>query len=123
MENYNTIWHIELYDEYGEHVGDEYFARKEAAKQYIETNKKMWQQENLTWNIGGETLWLQVSDTMEKMIYVKNIDVNEVNDYLEKGWKVKLITSVAQNIALGGKGFGPDRGLYGAYVVLEKEDK
>ena len=60
---------------------------------------------------------------MEKMIYIKNIDVSEVNDYLEKGWKVKLITSVAQNIALGGKGFGPDRGLYGGYVVLEKEDK
>lgn len=39
---------------------------------------------------------------MEKMIYVKNIDVSEVNDYLEKGWKVKLITSVAQNIAIGG---------------------
>lgn len=60
---------------------------------------------------------------MEKMIYVKNIDVSEVNDYLEKGWKVKLITSVAQNIAIGGQGFDQDRGLYGAYVVLEKEDK
>lgn len=62
-------------------------------------------------------------DTMEKMIYVKNIEVNEVNGYLKKGWKVKLITSVAQSIALGGKDYGPGKGSYGAYVVLEKEDE
>lgn len=58
MEDYNIIWHIELYDEQGKHIGDEYFAREEAAKQYIEINKEMWQQEDLSWSIGGETLWL-----------------------------------------------------------------
>lgn len=60
---------------------------------------------------------------MEKMIYVRNIDVSPINEYLEKGWRVKLVSSVAQTVALGGKGFGPDRGLYGAYVVIEKEDE
>lgn len=58
MEDYNIIWHIELYDKQGKHIGDEYFAREEAAKQYIEINKEMWQQEDLSWSIGGETLWL-----------------------------------------------------------------
>jgi len=29
-------------------------------------------------------------DTMEKMIYVKNIDVNEVNSYLKKAGKLSL---------------------------------
>ena len=60
---------------------------------------------------------------MEKMIYVKNIEVDEVNNYLERDWKIKFIAPVAQSIALGGKDYGPARGSYGAYVVLEKEDK
>lgn len=60
---------------------------------------------------------------MEKMIFVRNIYMDEVNSYLEKGWKVKSISAVAQTIAIGGHGYGPEKGLYGAYVVLEKEDK
>ena len=60
---------------------------------------------------------------MEKMIFVKTFDMSEVNRYLEKDWKVKFIYPVAQNITIGGQGYGSDRGMYGAYVVLEKEDK
>lgn len=58
MKENKTIWHIELYDEYGEHVGDEYFAREEAAREYIEAMKEMWVHDGLDWDFGGETLWL-----------------------------------------------------------------
>lgn len=58
MEECNIIWHIELYDEYGEHVGDEYFAREEAAREYIEASKEMWAHDDLDQSLGGETLWL-----------------------------------------------------------------
>lgn len=58
MEECNTIWHIELYDEYGERIGDEYFAREKAAVEYVRVNKDQWRQEKLTWIFGGETLWL-----------------------------------------------------------------
>lgn len=57
------------------------------------------------------------------MIFVRNIYMDEVNSYIEKGWKVKSISVVAQTITVGGHGYGPEKGLYGAYVVLEKEDK
>ena len=60
---------------------------------------------------------------MEKMLFIRTSDTSEVNSYLEKGWKVKFIDSVAQNVALGGKDYGPSKGVYGVYVVLEKEDK
>ena len=58
MRDYNTIWHIELYDEYGKRVSEEFFAREKAARQYIETWKDMWRHDNLDWSIGGEILWL-----------------------------------------------------------------
>lgn len=58
MEDNKTIWHIELYDQYGEHVGDEYFAREDAARLYIATQRNSWDKQNITYALGGETLWL-----------------------------------------------------------------
>lgn len=55
MEDNKTIWHIELYDEY---VGDEYFAREDAARLYIATQRNSWDKQNITYALGGETLWL-----------------------------------------------------------------
>ena len=47
---------------------------------------------------------------MEKILMIHNCDLLEVQNYLDRGWKVKLIEPV-------GKGFGS------AFVVLEKPDK
>ena len=58
MEKCDIIWHIELYNEYGERVDDIYFAREEVAREYIEAMKEMWTYDDLDWNFGGETLWL-----------------------------------------------------------------
>lgn len=57
MENYNTIWHIKLYDN-GRHFDDVYFVREEAARRYIEINRDIWRREGLFWTLGDETLWL-----------------------------------------------------------------
>lgn len=60
MEKSKVIWHVELYDKYseGEHLGDEYFAREDAARLYIATHKLDWEEQGIIYSLGGETLWL-----------------------------------------------------------------
>lgn len=54
---------------------------------------------------------------MEKLIFVKEDHVYEVNNFLELGWKVKFITPFFENVSAGSFSVN---GAYGAYVVLEK---
>ena len=50
---------------------------------------------------------------MEKIILIRGINTSEVNEHLEKGWKVKMMKTV--NDAVNGRFY--------AYGVLEKEDE
>ncbi|WP_297870596.1 hypothetical protein [uncultured Oscillibacter sp.] len=50
---------------------------------------------------------------MEKIILIRGSSTNEVNEYLEKGWSVKMMKTV--NDATTNRFY--------AYVVLEKEDE
>lgn len=36
---------------------------------------------------------------MEKIIFVKNDDLREVNEYLEKGWKVKDFKTASESVS------------------------
>ena len=57
---------------------------------------------------------------MEQIILVKEGTLHEVNNKLREGWKVKQIVPFNQIVAMTGNYGGHDRGLYGAYVVIEK---
>lgn len=64
---------------------------------------------------------------MEKIFFVENGDLDEVNEYLKKGARVKYISSSAECVSAWGYGCGEvsnyDTGVsYGdiyAYIVLE----
>ena len=58
---------------------------------------------------------------MEKIILVKQETLYDVNKELEEGWTVKMITPVTQTISAGSAGW-IEKGMYGAYVVLEKKE-
>ena len=53
---------------------------------------------------------------MEQIIWVRswgnNDGLNEVNSYLEQGWKVKMISAFANSSEIGSY----------AYIVIEKEE-
>lgn len=49
---------------------------------------------------------------MQKMIYIDNNYLSEVNQYLESGWKVVSVTPAI---------YGDSTYNCGAYVVIEKE--
>ncbi len=51
---------------------------------------------------------------MEKIFWIQNGGAKNVNEYLEKGWTVKLLEAAAAG--------GEFRDSY-AYVVLEKKDE
>jgi hypothetical protein len=55
---------------------------------------------------------------MEQIILVKEETLYEVNKNLEDGWAVKMIVPMHQPIATGGRWC--EKGMYGAYVVLQK---
>ena len=57
---------------------------------------------------------------MEQIILVKEETLYTVNKELERGWTVKMIVPVNQHVSSGSASWGKE-GVYGAYVVLEKE--
>ncbi len=64
---------------------------------------------------------------MERIFWVKNGELREVNDWLQKGGRVKSIHALSETISAygyaGGESFGEDKGNYVgdiyAYVVVE----
>ncbi len=54
----------------------------------------------------------------EKVFFVKDNDLSQVNKCLADGGKVKFIQPVAQNVSSGGEGYG-DSGYVCAYIVVE----
>ena len=59
-EEWIFIWSVTLYNKHGEGecVSNEFFVKKEAAREYVEENKDMWEQEGLFYTFGCEYLWL-----------------------------------------------------------------
>ena len=58
---------------------------------------------------------------MEQIILVREDILYDVNKELEKGWRVKQIIPFNQTVSRTGQFNGVEYGLYGAYVVLEKQ--
>lgn len=61
---------------------------------------------------------------MEKALYVEKDRLEILNSELNRGWKVKSITPVSQHVAIatGGAWKESEKGTFGAYVVIVKED-
>lgn len=59
---------------------------------------------------------------MQKIVCVKENYIDAVNQDLSNGWSVKMITPYNQPVSRG-EGYTSDYGVYGAYIVLEKEEK
>ena len=55
---------------------------------------------------------------MEKVFFVKNGNLTDVNNWLQRGGKVKMIVSVPQVVSSGGEGLD-EKGDIFAYVVVE----
>lgn len=61
---------------------------------------------------------------MERIFFVKNGDLTSVDNFLQKGWKVKIIQAVGEPLHNGGDTtvFSDDRiGDIYAYIVLEHD--
>lgn len=56
----------------------------------------------------------------EKIIVIAEDSLREVNEELQKGWKVKMIIPFCQPITMTGTYSSHREGKYGAYVVLER---
>ena len=56
---------------------------------------------------------------MEKVFFVENDNLDEVNDELSKGGKVKFICPVAESVSIGGETAHNITGDTYAYVVIE----
>lgn len=56
---------------------------------------------------------------MQKIIFVVEDCLTEVNEKLRDGWEVKMIVPYNQPVARG-EGYTSVLGDYGAYVVLER---
>ncbi len=56
---------------------------------------------------------------MEKIVLVKNDKLDEVNEMLSEGWKVKSLKPVSEIVSCGADDI--DTGSIFAYVVLEKD--
>lgn len=55
----------------------------------------------------------------EKVIFVEKDHLSSLNEELKHGWRVKMMTPIAQPGYLGQYGCNRD-GVWGTYVVLEK---
>ena len=56
---------------------------------------------------------------MEKIFWVKNKDLDEVNTWLQKGGRVKMIVAVPESVSEGGESSATAEGNIFAYVVVE----
>lgn len=56
---------------------------------------------------------------MEKVFFVENEDLEEVNEALAKGGKVKMISTVSESAAVGGQSAYSLSGDVLAYIVVE----
>ncbi len=56
---------------------------------------------------------------MEKIVLVQNDRLDEVNEMLEQGWKVKSLKPISEIVSCGADDI--DKGSIFAYIVLEKD--
>ena len=56
---------------------------------------------------------------MEKIFWVKNKNLDEVNSCLQKGGRVKMIVAVPESVSEGGESSCTAEGNIFAYVVVE----
>lgn len=59
---------------------------------------------------------------MEKIVVLSQNYVDGINQMLEEGWKIKMISTFSEHVAKA-EGWGTIQGHYGAYVVLTKEER
>ena len=57
----------------------------------------------------------------QKVIIIEGQYLDELNKYLEEGWKVEHIAPFTQSVSAGIKGI--IHGNYGAYVILQRKKK
>ena len=59
------------------------------------------------------------NDANEKLFFIIDGDLDEINDHLQKGWSVKSVHPVSESVATSGDYVV--RGSVYAYIVLEKK--
>lgn len=57
---------------------------------------------------------------MQKILMVKNGELEEINNLLEEGWNVKIIKMCSESVSVGGQSSSEMYGDIYAYIVLEK---
>lgn len=59
---------------------------------------------------------------MQKIFFIKNNDLAEINNMLLNDWSVKLIKTCEQNVALTGSSYHEETTSCFAYIVLERNE-